>query len=448
MSTTAAGGQRTESATSPFPISHFPLPFSEADLSRLWQDQTFPPEALTTIGGERLRVVYRGRRTGGAGPDFRDALIAAPGALLRGDVELHVRSSDFRRHGHHLDAAYAGVVLHLVFRDDDGGATPLPGGGRALVVALEGWVEGRSQEIQSWLRRPALWREPCQSAVPRSGAEAVAATLDRLGDMRFRARAAAFARRLAGEDADEVLWRALVEALGYGGDGQIYSTVAAGVPWQRLRAAMLAAAAAAPTAARAAQAYGLLAAVAKAGPGGRGRAVRPANRPESRLRGAGALAARFAERGPVSHFKGLLEATTQDGEGESGRAEHENVVPTRFPISDLKSRAARPSHSERGAVTAMIAMLSVPPYVGRSRAVELLANAVLPCLAALGPEGRARRAEALYERLPLPARYGAVRHLHEAAGRAVRVDFRRQQGMLYLLKQYCTQGGCGRCPLS
>jgi hypothetical protein len=28
------------------------------------------------------------------------------------------------------------------------------------------------------------------------------------------------------------------------------------------------------------------------------------------------------------------------------------------------------------------------------------------------------------------------------------IDFRRQQGMLYLLKQYCTQGGCGRCPLS
>ena len=30
----------------------------------------------------------------------------------------------------------------------------------------------------------------------------------------------------------------------------------------------------------------------------------------------------------------------------------------------------------------------------------------------------------------------------------VRPSARRQQGMLYLLKQYCTQGGCGRCPLS
>jgi hypothetical protein len=92
----------------------------------------------------------------------------------------------------------------------------------------------------------------------------------------------------------------------------------------------------------------------------------------------------------------------------------------------------------------------VAGLIGRSRAIEVLANAVLPCLAAAGPEAAVRRAEAVYARLPLPARYGAVRHLHEAVGGAagVRANFRRQQGMLYLLKQYCTQGGCGRCPLS
>ena len=53
----------------------------------------------------------------------------------------------------------------------------------------------------------------------------------------------------------------------------------------------------------------------------------------------------------------------------------------------------------------------------------------------------------VYGALPLPLRYGAVRHLHRALA-PVRPSARRQQGMLYLLKQYCTQGGCGRCPLS
>ena len=98
-----------------FSISDFPAPLSERELARLWRDQTFPPAALVTSEGEKLRVIYRGRSGGGPGPDFRDALIAAPGVLLRGDVELHVLSSDFRRHGHHRDPAYAGVALHVVF---------------------------------------------------------------------------------------------------------------------------------------------------------------------------------------------------------------------------------------------------------------------------------------------------------------------------------------------
>jgi hypothetical protein len=396
---------------------------------------------LTTVDGERLRVIYRGRRTGGPGPDFRDALIAARGALLRGDVELHVRSSDFRRHGHHRDAAYAGVVLHLVFRDDDRGATVLPDGGRTLVVALEGWVEGRSREIRRWLERPALWREPCLSAVARTGIPAVGATLDRLGDMRFRAKASPFARRLATEEPEEALWRALIEALGYGGEQETYRAIALRVPWRRLRKAMLEA----PAAGRAAAAYGLLAAAAAALPAARARASRPANRPESRLQGAAALAARFGEMGPLACLEGALE----HGQGGGTKTDSgDNTAISRARISNLNPRPQQASRLDAKAISAMLSLLTVPGRIGRSRAVELLANAVLPCLAALGPEGRARRAEALYARLPLPARYGAVRHLHEAAGRAVRVDFRRQQGMLYLLRQHCTQGGCGRCPLS
>jgi hypothetical protein len=88
----------------------------------------------------------------------------------------------------------------------------------------------------------------------------------------------------------------------------------------------------------------------------------------------------------------------------------------------------------------------VPGLIGRGRALELLANAVLPFAAAYPALEPA--AEAVYRSLPLPAPYGNVRHLHDAVGAGVPPDFRRQQGMLYLLGRYCTQGGCGKCPLS
>jgi len=323
-------------------------------------------------------------------------------------VELHVRSSDFRRHGHHRDAAYDGLALHLVFRQDEDRDTELACGRRVPVVALGDWADGRAREIRAWLERPAAWEEPCRSAVARLGAETAGAALDRLGDMRFRAKTAAYAKRLRLVDADQALWEGILEALAYGGERGLLLAVAARAPWPALEAGLRKA----PAKERAALAEAALFEAMEVERNGQregGRlaaAVRPRNRPEARVQGAAALAARFARQGLWESLRALVAG------GEHGR---------------------------------LAAALTVPGSIGHSRALEIAANAVLPCAAAAG---LGAQAEAIYRRLPLPARYGAVRHLHSALGEAVRTDARRQQGMLYLLREYCTQGGCGRCVLS
>ena len=382
----------------------------ESDLSRIWEGQTFPPEAVTTSGGERLRVIYRGRRGRGAGPDFRDAIIAAPSGLLEGDVELHLRSSDFRRHGHHLDPVYDGLAMHLVLRHDDGADTQLHNGRRIPVVALADWLEARTDQLIEWLQRAPVWQEPCRSAVDRLGQEPVSRTLERLGEIRFRQKTAACSRELAGAAPDDVLWPRLLEALGYGGHRERIREIAAAVPWRSLRDRL---AEAGSVSSRKALATQLLSAasarLSTATP--QCGSVRPANRLERRIAGAAALAARYAGSGFTAQFLPLLEA--------GGRI----------------------------AVRSLVRSLSVEGSIGRSRAIEITANAVLPLLAALENGRWERPAEGLYALLPLPARYGPVRHLHDALP-DVRIDSRRQQGMLYLLGQYCTRGGCGRCPLS
>jgi hypothetical protein len=382
---------------------------SEADLSRLWEGQRFPPEALRTREGRAFRVIYRGRRTGGPGPDFKDAVIGTREELLRGDVELHVRSSDFRRHGHQRDPAYDSVVLHVVFHHDEGGDTELASGRQAPVAALADWADGRAAEIERWLAQPALWREPCTSAVHRMTSRGVGEALDRLGDMRFRARVAAAGKALkAGITPDSLAWAWTVEALGYGGQRELMAAVAAGAPWEPLRERLAGLAARE----RRLRALALLLDAldeARLSVPLVLRPLRPANRPEARLRAAAALASRFTAGGIV--------------------------VPLR-PLVD-EAAAGRPQH--------LIRAVAVPGLVGGARALELLTNAVLPALAATGQR---TRAEIAYRALPIPARYGAVKHLHSALGGAVALNTRRQQGMLYLLKQYCTQGGCGACPLS
>jgi hypothetical protein len=364
---------------------------------------------LATRDGQRLRVVYRGRASGGPGPDYRDAIIAAAPGLLHGDIELHVRSSDFRRHGHHRDAAYNGVALHVVLWQDEAGQTVLASGRCVPVVALADWAEGRARQIRAWLERPVLWQEPCRTSIARLGTREVGAALERLGDERFREKAAAFAQQLSGRPAAEVLWQGLLEALGYGGDRQAFRALAESLPWAELSSLIRPL----PASARAGEAYRLLAAAfAGCQPAAiETRAVRPANRPQRRLEGASALAARFAARGLMD----LL-----------------------APLRQL----------DGGTRKALEGALTVPGAIGPGRAQEMLANVVLPVAAVLEEGGLAAAATVVYAGLPLPARYGAVRHLHRAVGDRLEMSARRQQGMLQLLRQYCTQGGCGKCPLS
>ncbi len=56
-----------EATTAPV-VSSAELRLTEADLVSIWEGQRFPPEALRAGDGRALRVIYRGRRTGGRGP--------------------------------------------------------------------------------------------------------------------------------------------------------------------------------------------------------------------------------------------------------------------------------------------------------------------------------------------------------------------------------------------
>jgi hypothetical protein len=362
------------------------------------------------VDGQPLTVLYRGLRGRGPGPDFRDAVIGAPWGTLRGDVELHVRSSDFRRHGHHLDRAYDALALHLVFWADAGEDTELASGRRVPVAALAPWLERRSGQIRRWLQRPALWREPCRDALPRLGAPAVAAALDRLGDIRFRRRARELRRAAAEGDGEQALWAAILEALGYGGNREPFRLLAGRLPWRGLRARLLAL----PVELRWPAALATLREEARRPPAlaFRTAGLRPGNKPLRRLEAAAGLAARYAESGLVAALSGVA---ALDG---------------------------------RGAVSALSVRDGERALIGRGRALELLCNAVLPFLASSERDIGASGALALYRSLPRPSRYGAVHHLDEALAGGPAIEARRQQGMLFLLRGYCTRGRCGSCPLS
>lgn len=79
-----------------------------------WEHRLFPPGEFSTVDGEPLRVIDPGRRNVDAGPDFFNAKVEIGGRQWAGNVEIHVRASDWRRHHHDTDPAYDSVILHVV----------------------------------------------------------------------------------------------------------------------------------------------------------------------------------------------------------------------------------------------------------------------------------------------------------------------------------------------
>lgn len=96
----------------------------EEFLYYLWENRLIN-KTLQTTEGEKVEVVATGYRNTDSGPDFLEAKIHIGDKLWAGQVEIHVKTSDWKRHGHESDKAYRNVILHVVY-ECDAKATDLP----------------------------------------------------------------------------------------------------------------------------------------------------------------------------------------------------------------------------------------------------------------------------------------------------------------------------------
>ncbi len=87
-------------------------------LHYLWKYQLFYTNNLKTTKGAILDVVTTGAHNANSGPDFFNAQIRIDKQLWAGNVEIHVKSSDWYVHHHELDSNYDNVVLHVVWEHD------------------------------------------------------------------------------------------------------------------------------------------------------------------------------------------------------------------------------------------------------------------------------------------------------------------------------------------
>lgn len=91
---------------------------TEKFLHYLWRMKLLQHNSLQTTDGEKIFIIHAGEYNTDAGPDFLQAKIRIGDTLWAGNVEIHVRASDWNLHRHQQDKAYDNIVLHAVYEQD------------------------------------------------------------------------------------------------------------------------------------------------------------------------------------------------------------------------------------------------------------------------------------------------------------------------------------------
>ena len=85
---------------------------TERLLQFIWQMQYFNKTDLHTTANESLQIIHPGHLNTNQGPDFQEAGIRINTTTWAGNIELHVKASDWKLHRHDEDKNYKNIILY------------------------------------------------------------------------------------------------------------------------------------------------------------------------------------------------------------------------------------------------------------------------------------------------------------------------------------------------
>ncbi|RFM27215.1 DUF2851 family protein [Deminuibacter soli] len=202
---------------------------TERLLQFIWQYQYFSKQSLVTTDGEPLQLIHTGTLNTNQGPDFTNARLRIGSTLWAGNVELHVRASEWHQHAHSGDVHYDNVILHVVWEQDtiitDNNGEPLP--------ALELQPRVSSIMLQQYIQlMESKDFVPCAAQLPVLSPLAWLSWKERLAAERLQRKAAVLAKMLQGaaNHWEEVFWWLLARNFGMKVNGDCFEGMARSLP--------------------------------------------------------------------------------------------------------------------------------------------------------------------------------------------------------------------------
>ena len=194
---------------------------NERLLQAVWRHQRLRRDQLKTSDGQAVRVLHPGFASAEGGPDFRGAVIQTGGEAPRsGDVEIDLRSHNWRAHGHDRNPNFKNVILHVVW-ETGAPATGAAQNERPLTLPINNSLDAPLGELSVWLENesasslPENLRGQCSAPLRELDESQLAELLRQAARVRLESKAAQFSARARHAGWEQALWEGLFRALGY-----------------------------------------------------------------------------------------------------------------------------------------------------------------------------------------------------------------------------------------
>ncbi len=206
----------------------------EAFLHYIWKFQLFRQSELKTTAGEKLIVLKAGIHNLDSGPDFFNGQIRLAETRWAGNIEIHLRASDWMRHLHQNDQAYDKVILHVVWENDQ---DILRKNGELIpTLELNGLVKRQLVENYQQLQN-ASSKVPCANQINSVPKRVINQQLDRMLVSRLERKSAQIRRLLKQyqNDWEQCLYHLLCKYFGFNLNSVPMELLAVNLPFSKLR---------------------------------------------------------------------------------------------------------------------------------------------------------------------------------------------------------------------
>ena len=205
---------------------------TEKLIARIWQQKLV--NELVTISGEQINVIHPGRSSNTSGCDFQDAVFVINGKKITGNIEVHVKSSQWQSHGHHHDLKYNNIALHIVWWHDSRVPILLQNGKTVPTICLSSFTSRTLDELNKRIKLYSSSRTCCPKINRNTNIESLNKLLTAAGEERFAAKTDTFRASIDKEDSGQALYRGIARAMGYAQNAEPCEKLANRLPFSIL----------------------------------------------------------------------------------------------------------------------------------------------------------------------------------------------------------------------